>query len=314
MAEKVYNTALYRFAVATTWMTVLLLIVGALVTSNQAGDSVPDWPLAYGKLIPPLVGGVRFEYTHRVVAGVVAVMTLILAVWIAAAEPRRQLRRMGWNALALVIAQAVLGGVRVLERDPGLLATLHAILAQLFFIVLVGLALFLSPWWQRDLPMLEDTGSPRAVTVTGWTTFVIFVQLILGACFRHGALTIVPHIVGACVVTVFVIWAGRVVKGRFRSVPELRRATIWLHATFGTQILLGIAVYWGIRYVTDAMHPSEVYVALTVAHVLVGALVLASSLLLTLSCYRMTPPAKSTVRDSASLPHRTADASGKAGA
>ena len=42
---------------------------GALVTSNNAADSVPDWPLAYGKLVPPLVGGIRFEYTHRLLAG-----------------------------------------------------------------------------------------------------------------------------------------------------------------------------------------------------------------------------------------------------
>ncbi|HKS80602.1 MAG TPA: COX15/CtaA family protein [Candidatus Acidoferrales bacterium] len=316
MAEKVYNSALYRFAVTTTWFTVLLLIVGAMVTSNQAGDSVPDWPLAYHKLIPPLVGGVRFEYSHRVVAGIVAIMTFFLAIWIAAADRRRQVRRLGWNALALVIAQAILGGMRVLDRDPGTLATLHAILAQLFFIVLVSLALFLSPWWQRDLPVLEDKGTPRAVTVTGWTTFVIFVQLILGACFRHGVLGIMPHLAGACVVTVFVVWSGRVVRKRFRSVRELRRGSALLHSAFGIQILLGITTYWGIQYVHDSTNPTLLYDTLTVSHVLFGALTLASSLLLALSCYRMTPHAKATAAasDSVSLPQHAADASGKAGA
>jgi heme a synthase len=314
MVEKAKNLGLYRFAVATTWMTVLLLIVGAMVTSNDAGDSVPDWPLAYHKLIPPLVGGVRFEYSHRVVAGLVAIMTLLLAVWVWRAEPRRQIRRLGWNALALVVAQAVLGGMRVLDRDPAVLATAHAILAQIFFIVVVSLALFLSPWWQSELPSLEDSGSPRATTVGGWTTFVIFCQLILGACFRHGALGILPHIVGAGVVTVFVVWMGRVVRKRFGAVRELRRGTALLHSTFGIQILLGITAYWGIRYVHDSANPTLLYDTLTVSHVLFGALTLASSLLLTLSCYRMIRPSRAAAFDSASLPQHPANASGKAGA
>lgn len=260
------------------------------------------------------MGGIRFEYSHRVVAGIVASMTLVLAVWIAVAEPRRQIRRLGWNALALVIAQAVLGGIRVLDHDPGVLATLHAIIGQLFFVVLVSLALFLSPWWRRDLPTYEDNGSPRAATVAGWTTFVVFVQLILGACFRHAVLGIIPHIVGACVVTVFVIWTGRVVRNRFRSVPELRRGSALLHSAFGIQVLLGITTYWGIQYVHDSTNPTVLYDTLTVSHVLFGAFTLASSLLLALSCYRMTPPARSAARESAPLAHPAVNASGKAGA
>src|ERR1700722_13646460 len=104
------STALYRFAMATSACTVLLLMAGALVTSNNAAESVPDWPLAYGKLIPPMIGGIRFEYAHRVMAALVSIMTLILAGWVSASDKRRTARRLGWAALGLIIAQAILGG------------------------------------------------------------------------------------------------------------------------------------------------------------------------------------------------------------
>ena len=102
-------------------------MAGALVTSNNAADSVPDWPLAYGKLVPPLVGGIRFEYTHRVLAALVSIMTLVLAIWVTTADKRPVAKKLGWTALVLVIAQAVLGGVRVLVGHPAISATAHAI-------------------------------------------------------------------------------------------------------------------------------------------------------------------------------------------
>src|SRR5579864_4228631 len=153
MADRPLQTprALYRFAVATSCCTVLLLMAGALVTSNDAADSVPDWPLAYGRIVPPLIGGIRYEYTHRVLAALVSTLTLILAVWIARSEKRPLARRLGWTALALVIAQACLGGFRVLVGYPALSATAHAILAQVFFITIVGLSFYLSGWWQSGL-------------------------------------------------------------------------------------------------------------------------------------------------------------------
>src|SRR5580698_9250472 len=225
----------YRFAVATSCCTILLLMAGALVTSNNAADSVPDWPLAYGRLIPPLIGGIRFEYAHRVVAGLVSILTLILAAWLTGVERRPLARRLGWTALALVLAQATLGALRVKEVHPMLSATAHATLAQIFFITIVGLSLYLSPWWQRDLEPLDDHGSPRLRALGSWMTASILVQLVLGAAFRHGAFGIVPHLVGAGVVTIMVMWSGVTAKRRFRAVRDLRRSTILLQAFFGTQ-------------------------------------------------------------------------------
>src|SRR6202021_1577410 len=143
--ESAITTGLHRFAFATSACTVLLLMAGALVTSNDAADSVPDWPLAYGKIIPPRVGGIRYEYAHRVIAGTVAILALVLAIPLARGGSRFR-RNLGFTALILVIAQAVLGGMRVLFHNPALTATIHAILAQIFFVTVVSLSFSTSQW------------------------------------------------------------------------------------------------------------------------------------------------------------------------
>ncbi len=269
-------------------------MAGALVTSNDAADSVPDWPLAYGKIIPPLVGGIRYEFTHRVVAGIVAVLTVILAIWLTRTEKRRPIVRLGWAAVALVIAQALLGAARVLLGHPPLIATVHATIAQIFFITTVALALVTSPWSQSDQPTQDDQGSPKLRSVALWTTLVILLQLVLGAGYRHGAFGILPHLIGAAAVTFFVIWTTRTAKKRFGKVPEIRASIKWLNITFGTQILLGVAAYWAVSKAIDEAQPTPSYVILTVAHVLVGALTLASSVILTLICYRLLRPSGAT--------------------
>jgi heme a synthase len=288
MAEHQNSSALHRFALATCGGTVLLLMAGALVTSNDAADSVPDWPLAYGKIIPPLIGGIRYEYAHRVLAGMVAILTTILAIWITRASTRNFVRRLGWSAFALVLLQALLGAARVLEGHPPLIATIHATVAQIFFITTVALAYYTGAGAADNAVPGEDSGAPRVTTLGLWTTGVILVQLVLGAGFRHGAFGILPHLIGAGVVTLMVIWTGRTAKSRFGNVPEIRGSIVFLHATFGTQILLGFAAYWAVAKALSEPQPTMSYVVLTVAHVLVGALVLAASVIFTLSSLRLT--------------------------
>jgi cytochrome c oxidase assembly protein subunit 15 len=278
--------ALYRFAFATSTCTVLLLMAGALVTSNDAADSVPDWPLAYGKIIPPLVGGIRYEYTHRVMAATVAILTLVLAILLARSGSSF-LRNLGFTALILVIAQAVLGGMRVLFHDPALTATIHAILAQIFFITVVSLTLFTSQWWNSSPAKLNDAATPSLRALSAVTAIAIFVQLILGAGFRHGAFGILPHIIGAVVVLFLAIWTSRTVRIRFGAVRQLRRWGVLLMAFIGTQFLLGIAAYWAVVQEIKAQQPTSTYVILTVSHVLVGALTLAASVVLALSVFRV---------------------------
>lgn len=298
MASTRYFRALHRFAVATASFTALLLVAGALVTSHDAADSVPDWPLAYGRIIPPLIGGIRFEFAHRVIAGIVAVLSAVLAVWLARADPRPYVRRLGWTALALVIAQALLGATRVLFGHPPIVATAHATLAQIFFMITIALALFTSDWGRRELPQWDDSGNPSLRALSMGTTAAILVQLVLGAGFRHGAFGIWPHVAGAAVVTVLVVLTGRAVRKRFGKVWDLRRWGLWLQSLIGIQLLLGGAAYWTILAARNEPQPSALYVYVTVAHVLFGALTLAASVLLTLSCRRLIRAGGSVVVDS----------------
>ncbi len=252
---------------------------------------VPDWPLAYGRIIPPLIGGIRYEFAHRVVAGLVAILTVVLAVWISFSKLRSSARRWGWVAFALVVAQAFLGAARVKLGHAAVIATIHATVAQIFFITLVSLTMFTSDWWQRDLPRLDDTGSPKLRSLSVWLTAVILVQLVLGAGFRHGAFGILPHLIGFLVVTFMVIWTARIANKRFGHIGDIRRWVLMLHATFGTQVILGFLAYWAVSQARLVTQPVLLYTVIEVAHVVMGALVLASSVLLALACNRLIRPA-----------------------
>ncbi len=284
------SVALHRFAVFTAACTFLLLVAGALVTSNDAGLAVPDWPLSYGSVAPPMVGGIFYEHTHRVMATFVGILTIVLAVWLWRSEPRRWVRRLGLIALGAVIAQGVLGGLTVVFFLPVPISVAHACLGQIFFGAIVGLALFTSQWWQSALPQMADAGSPRLRSLTVWTVAAIFVQLMLGAAFRHKGFGIVPHLVGAAVVTLLVFWTAGAARRRYRNDAALGRCRRLLHALIGLQLWLGGAAWWS-RLVARAFpQPIPVMVWLTVAHTVVGALTLAAAVLTALVCFRILQP------------------------
>lgn len=284
------NRNLHRFAVLTACCTFLLIIAGALVTSNQAGLSIPTWPLANGSAFPPMVGGIRWEWSHRLVAGSVSILTLVLAAWIWFRESRLWIRVLGVCAFLLVIAQALLGRFTVKTfLDPPVSAS-HATLAELFFITIVSLAVFTGKWWTGDVPQLHDDESPKLRTLAIWTSVLILVQIVLGAAFRHNAFGIIPHLIGAVVVTFMVFWAVLAAATRFRKVKDLRVAARYLEILLGVQLLLGGVAYWAVESAKNAAQPTPSYVILTVAHVAVGALTFAASVYLTLRCFRMFAP------------------------
>ena len=283
----------HRFAVFTAVCTFLLLIAGALVTSNDAGLSVPDWPLSYGSLTPPMVGGIFYEHGHRMIASFVGLLSIVLAAWLWRVASRgstaqRWLRWLGVAALGAIVAQGLLGGLTVLFFLPPWVSSAHATLAQIFFATVGSIALFTSAWWERE-PVLwrSDFGNPSVHALSLATVAAVFVQLVLGAAFRHKAFGIIPHLAGAVVVTGLIFWLAGALKRRFPGVPELRSAARGLHILIGLQLLLGAAAYWSRIYAASFPQPIPVMVGLTVAHVVTGALVLVSTVLVTLSCYRL---------------------------
>lgn len=291
------NRWLHRYATFVAGATFILIIAGALVTSNDAGLSVPDWPTSFGSFrMPRMVGGVKFEHGHRMVAGVVVVLTLILAGWLWRSEPRRWVRRLGAIAVLTILAQAVLGGITVLFFLPVDVSVAHACLAQAFFCIIVSLALFTSPDWRWNEAKLNDASGLPMRKLALATTALIFLQLMLGAAFRHHGFGIIPHVIGAGLVAISVLWMLVRVLSDFRDQPGLKRPVWMLTGLLVTQVLLGIGSYWEVWSNLNAPQPLPPVVLVTTTHVAVGALVLATSLALTFQAFRLIEPAEQNRR------------------
>src|SRR5215470_5815566 len=293
MSTITYRPGVYRFAVFVFLWTVLLFIAGALVTSNAAALSVPDWPKSFGTWFPSLrqltKGGALFEHSHRVIAGVLGVLLLIEAAVIWLKDERKWLRWFAAIAVGGVVVQSILGGEVVRKLLQYWLPVLHACFAQIMFGAILCMAAFTSKWWLEDHKQLEDRGGISIHALALLNAVVMFVQVFLGAGFRHQYVAIWPHIVGSGVVLGVMIWTAAVLRKRFDDSPELSFGRKLLHSMVGLQILLGIAAYWSRLTTADASESVPVMVWLTVIHTVFGALVFASSILVVLLCYRLVP-------------------------
>src|SRR3989454_3577655 len=178
------GSGLRCLAVAPAGATFVLLFLGGLVTSTGSGLAVPDWPLSFGQVFPPMVGGVLFEHGHRLAATAVGCLTVVLALWTVVGDARASVRALGLLALLAVVLQGVLGGVTVLYKLPLAVSVTHACLAQAFFCLTVALAIVTGPGWASPPVGLAPDGPPFAL-LAGATTAIVFGQLVLGALMRH---------------------------------------------------------------------------------------------------------------------------------
>jgi cytochrome c oxidase assembly protein subunit 15 len=288
------NVFLHRFAVLLAGLTIFLLIAGALVTSNEAGDSVPDWPLSFGRWLiasEHFTANVRYEYSHRFIAGVVGVATLLLMVLAFLLERRAWLKKLAVAAFVGVVLQAVIGGIRVHfpEQKP-VLAVIHALVAQSFFALVVAIAVFTSRSWVETRDAKPDDGNPPLRSLTAATVAAVLVQLVLGAGFRHGAFGIIPHIVGAAAVTILIVSTAIVVLRRHSPNSFLARPAALSLVFLIMQLALGVGAYVARLKSAGDPQPLEPVISLTAGHVVVGALTLASVLLLSLRCHRVLVP------------------------
>src|SRR3954470_1120740 len=295
---------LHRYAALVAASTVILIAAGGMVTSTGSGLSVPDWPNTYGRfmfLFPfdKWVGGIFYEHSHRLIASTVGFLTVILAVWIWRVEPRAWVRRLGLAALGAVILQGVLGGMTVLLGLPPAVSIGHAGLAQLFFCITVTLALVTSPSWKTTSSALDDS-LLRRIALT--TTVLVYCQILIGATMRHiGAGMAIPtfplafghvlppiwttaiavhfaHRAGAVVVLGSVIaTAAHIWRWHAGQRDLVRPATTMV-------ILVCLQATLGALVVVSALQP-----IINTAHVVNGALVLATSLVLTLRTWLRAP-------------------------
>jgi cytochrome c oxidase assembly protein subunit 15 len=276
-------------------ITFCLLIAGALVTSNDAGLSVPDWPTSFGSLykLPHWVGGVRYEHSHRMVAEFVGLLTVVLAIWTWRTDRRKWMKWLGLAALGTVIAQGMLGGLTVLYFLPPAVSSAHAAVGQTFFCIACAIALFTGRQWVEEVPRLEmDTQRPTLITLTLLSIFVMYVQLILGAMFRHHGMSWWPHVVNAPVVAIVLGWTAVRALTQYSKIEAVRRPAILMLGLLITQLCLGFLAFttrvaWG----KDAAQPEMPMTASTVAHVAVGALLLATTVILAIQVWRHVPVA-----------------------
>jgi cytochrome c oxidase assembly protein subunit 15 len=301
---------LYLFAMLVAASTAALIFAGGLVTSTGSGLSVPDWPTTYGWFmftfpLDKMVGGIRYEHTHRLIASTVGFLIVVLAVWLWRSEPRAWVRRLGYAALGAVITQGILGGITVLWFLPDPISIAHAGLAQIVFCLTVSIALVESPGWKRAYGSLDAArtcmvrGSDRILQRTALvTTVLIYVQILVGATMRHteAGLAIpdfplafgrlIPpvwdakiaihfaHRVGALIVASAILAAVSRALVHHRMQRELRRPSVLLLFLLLLQIALGaLTVLSGKQFIINSLH------------VVTGAMVLGTSLVLTLRAY-----------------------------
>jgi cytochrome c oxidase assembly protein subunit 15 len=307
----------HRFAALVAASTAVLIFAGGLVTSTESGLSVPDWPTTYGYSmftfpLSKMVGGIKYEHSHRLIASTVGFLIVILAVWLWRAEPRAWVRRLGYIALAAVITQGVLGGITVLYYLPDPISIAHASLAQIVFSLTMTIAIVTSPGWMRGYATpLDSPGSERLARgkrrpddrvlqrIAIVTAAAIYIQIIVGATMRHtGAGLAIPdfpfafgqlipphwdekiaihfaHRVGALIATACVLATTGHVFYHHRDRTELVRPSILLLVLVATQVTLGALTVL-----------TRKDVLINSLHVVTGGCVLATTVVLALRAHR----------------------------
>jgi cytochrome c oxidase assembly protein subunit 15 len=284
--------ALRRFTKFLAAATLFLIFAGAMVTSTGSGLAVPDWPLSYGMLMPPMIGGIFYEHGHRVIAATVGFLTVLQAIWLQLREPKRYVRILAWCAVGAVIAQGVLGGLTVIFLLPPAISIAHAGLAEIFLCLNVSVAFFTSLFFS-ELRAIARGDAPSGAAAG--LALLVYLQILAGALMRHlhAGLAIpdfplsfgriVPrftstavavnfgHRAGALCVAVAVI-AMFVRLLRFDARHPLRRVANLLVLVVPAQIMLGAYTVW------SGKQP-----VITSLHVMTGAATLALSLILALT-------------------------------
>ena len=272
-----------------------------------------------------MVGNLFWEHGHRMVATTVGMLTIglcLILYWgpisrfakkllnkvfrtkfqtsVPQGEPPTWLRRLGLIALAGVIAQGLLGGLTVKLMLRFGISEAHATLAQLFFCTTVSLAVFTSRSWIDARPSLDEKGTPvRYLCVAALVT--IFLQLILGATLRHSATwdrplpteLVLGHIGGAIAVTIILSIVALTILRRYPAEKFLTRPATIALGLLGLQLLLGLGAYVTRLRSPDDPQPLNPMVGITVAHVACGALVFATTIVMTLRAFRVLRPAVS---------------------
>ncbi|MEK6797545.1 MAG: hypothetical protein AABZ12_01120 [Planctomycetota bacterium] len=287
-----YRRGLHVVSLLTVCALLPLMLVGAGVTSKGAGMAFPDWPTSNSHLLNPpgwLEEEAKFwEHGHRLIGWVVGMLAIVLAVSLWKARGIR--RTMGLVVLGAIIVQGVLGGLRVTEVSTSL-AVVHGVWAQVCFCLACVVVMLTSESWLTSAGALTARGTMFFRRGCVAASIVVFVQLVSGAVFRHfrwqGALA--AHFLWAVVTILIASWLAMWVLEQYGRHPLLERLGKWMAGLIGTQMLLG-----GVAFLVTVMGgqwPGLLRWAVPSLHVLVGALMLSCTLMITLCAWHVLCPA-----------------------
>ena len=248
---------LHGFSLLLAACTLLLFVTGAFVTSNEER---------------PFYSWGQF---HQVVAGIVGVLTAGLVIWLWREKTGAWLRRLGWIVLATVIVEAALG-TQADSQLPAVRAS-HAFLAQLLFSTTMAIALFTSSGWNIDPRPAEESGRSLS-SLAAVTLALMFVQVAFGVALRHGIMGLALHILGAFLAVLLILTLAVLVSQR-QVHPALRAAANWAAIFTSTQALLGFTI---LTMQGSRLADPVAMIAAAAVHTIVGALALASAVVMAL--------------------------------
>ena len=253
-----------------------------------------------------MIGGVKFEHGHRVVAEIVGLLTIIAAIWTWLVDQRRWMRYLTIGAVLGVIFQGVLGGLTVLNFTPPLISTAHAAVGQTMFCVLAAIAVFTSrSWLQEPSEKISRKDAAPLIRHSWMLIGFLYLQLVLGAAFRHvwtkwgpmGSnhwpvhkivhMFLYPHILNSLLVAGLILYLSMTALSKHSGIPHLKKPAVGMLMLLILQLLLGASAYM-VRVVQgiNEEQPTLGLVSVTVTHLAVGALILALAMIFTVQAYR----------------------------
>jgi hypothetical protein len=255
------RAGLHRCAIAAAVFSLLAVLSGAVVTSKGAGA---------GPGLVPL---------HEIISSIAAAVAMIVAIWMILKQPAK----LGWIALSTVLLEGASGSF---QKTPAL-GILHACIGAFLLAMTVAAAVCTGPAWRREPEIVGDHGWPSLGSLGRITPIFVLGQIALGAAFRHGALGVMPHLIGAMVIVMLILCICIFVMQQFPEHGILRPSANMLMTVAFIQIFLGIAAFT-VRTMTTIS--TAVVIGVTAAHVAVGALTLALAVTLNLHIRRHVRP------------------------
>ena len=313
----------HPLAFITTGMLFVMILLGATVTTIEAADSDPEWSLRFWEWFRPAQGGLWWELMHRRLGTLIGFVAIFMAIAMQK-DPRKRVRRYGWFALALVIVQGLLGGLRIhVVSNPSVqdffvetlgfdqhaarmfVAMVHGFFGQVLFVVLVGLTLVTSRGWiSNELPSETSPWTRKMRRLAIWTIVLVFCQLLVGTYIRHGRVfwpdesapghnhALITHVVLAIGVVGHIWLCNRHSRNRHPKIFQVWHiAGLALFLSY-LQLFLGLGS-WVVTLENENAMPGDVAMLIRVGHVANGAMIFAILVCMTLRSYRFLTPGSS---------------------